>query len=423
MYWGILIFTLLICSNKVSGQTKLIKSGEVWLYYDKKQEPPSNWVTDNFEVEGWKSGYSPLGYGDSVVKAELDFGGDKLDKIVTVFFRKEFIIEDPYKFLIYILKLKRDDGAVVYLNGRELWRSNMPQGEVTATTFASALVVRGEVEKMFYTKLLLPSDFVTGKNIISISVHKANKSSVDCIFDLELIGSNEASMVGQLHKETAIRELKYEERLLERNYQQELKTRELEYELLQVSQRRLTTIIWGGGILFCLVLFTLLIVWFKTNRRTRNLRQSVLELEKKLCNRDTELMQGSIDSINNIRFLKELKARLKLLHNSGILLSNELEKLIVKIDVNLDDDESWNGLKKHFNAVHLGYYDKLLSLYPTLTEVELRHCIFIKLFLHTKEIAHFLNIDPKSVQASRYRIKKKMQLGEDIDLKEYLINI
>lgn len=81
------------------------------------------------------------------------------------------------------------------------------------------------------------------------------------------------------------------------------------------------------------------------------------------------------------------------------------------------------NLKKHFNEVNSGFVDRLISKYPLLTDIELRHCIFIKLHMQTKEIANILHIDPRSVQAARYRIKKKMDLDEGIDLRDYLLNI
>jgi len=49
--------------------------------------------------------------------------------------------------------------------------------------------------------------------------------------------------------------------------------------------------------------------------------------------------------------------------------------------------------------------------------------MFIKTHLQTKEIARILLIDPRSVQTSRYLIKKKMGLEETIDLREYLLDL
>ena len=122
--------------------------------------------------------------------------------------------------------------------------------------------------------------------------------------------------------------------------------------------------------------------------------------------------------------MKSIKKELELsLEDSLNSNRSNLQKIINKIDSNLEINDDWEILKKHFNAVNSGYYDRLTELHTTLTETELRHCIFIKLHMQTKEIASILNIDPKSVQASRYRIKKKMKLKENLDLRDYLLNI
>ena len=101
--------------------------------------------------------------------------------------------------------------------------------------------------------------------------------------------------------------------------------------------------------------------------------------------------------------------------------TKEFEKIISKIDFILDHDDEWINLKKHFNVIHTEFLDELNQITsPLLSESEIRHCVFMKLHMHTKEIARLMNIDPKSVQTSRYRLKKKMNLNENIDLKEYL---
>jgi DNA-binding CsgD family transcriptional regulator len=56
----------------------------------------------------------------------------------------------------------------------------------------------------------------------------------------------------------------------------------------------------------------------------------------------------------------------------------------------------------------------------TLTALDLKYCIYFMTGLETKEIASKLNIEPKSVRMTRYRIKKKLQLSESDDLYEYL---
>ena len=135
-------------------------------------------------------------------------------------------------------------------------------------------------------------------------------------------------------------------------------------------------------------------------------------------------MNTSINYYNNQQYLKELKKELeKNISLDAKSMKSSIENLINKLEFNIDYSDSWNNLKYHFNAIHSGFIEKLSKLHPTLSDTEIRHCVLMRLHLQTKEIAHILHIDPRSVQASRYRIKKKMNLSENDDLKKYLTSI
>jgi hypothetical protein len=87
------------------------------------------------------------------------------------------------------LFLLRDDGAVVYLNGTEVWRSNMPSGTITYTTHAST-TVSGAAEETFYQSPLLDSSLLNaGTNVLAVEIHQADAGSSDIGFDLELRGT------------------------------------------------------------------------------------------------------------------------------------------------------------------------------------------------------------------------------------------
>jgi hypothetical protein len=81
------------------------------------------------------------------------------------------------------LQLKRDDGAVVYLNGTEIARSSMPAGTITSTTLATDA---GGTEGQFFSFTVPASAFVSGTNTLAVEVHQASRSSSDVSFDLGL---------------------------------------------------------------------------------------------------------------------------------------------------------------------------------------------------------------------------------------------
>ena len=102
---------------------------------------------------------------------------------------------DPAALGPLTLRLLRDDGAVVYINGMEVFRSNMPAGTVTYTTPAST-AVGGADEQQFYTSTVDSSALVVGSNVIAVELHQSGGTSTDLSFDLELtatVGSGSAA--------------------------------------------------------------------------------------------------------------------------------------------------------------------------------------------------------------------------------------
>lgn len=120
----------------------------------------------------------------------------------------------------------------------------------------------------------------------------------------------------------------------------------------------------------------------------------------------------------------------------GILLEGILEKLTFishKIPVDRRDchdciskcilmlkqnrnNHIWREFRMRFSDVHTGFYDRLITVYPALTEHDLRLCAFIKLKMSSKEIALVLNQPVNSVKMARKRLREKLHI-EDISVK------
>lgn len=406
---------------ELSGQKKIIATGDNWFYYDAEGPLPLDWYSVK-NTSAWKNGASPLGYGDRFVITNISFGNDPRNKHITKYFKKTFLIDDPFKYLIYKLEVQRDDGVVVYLNGREVMRNNMPLGVVTDTTKANALVFNEINEMLVQTKLLSPEDLIAGMNIISASIHQAKATSSDCLFNLELIGSNQSEMIPLLLKEQAIKNLNLNLKLKELNHNQAIEKKNL--QIKQVTGYKHIFKILTFTILLSLILLFILFFnfWKNSKNKEATLNQKIAVLEEMSKSKDLEMMNLSINALTNKQLLKEVKRDIDETVNT-LGYNKNLKQVSSKIVYNLELEDEWGSLKKHFNVVHLGFVDTLSSLYPSLTDIELRHCIFIKLHMQTKEIANILHIDPRSVQAARYRLKKKLNLHEDTDLKEFLLKI
>jgi hypothetical protein len=89
-----------------------------------------------------------LGYGDGDETTVVSYGPDPAKKYITTYYPQAFTVTDPREFASLTLRLQRDDGAVVYLNGTEVVRSNMPTGTITLTTRAAS-GISGAAEDTF----------------------------------------------------------------------------------------------------------------------------------------------------------------------------------------------------------------------------------------------------------------------------------
>ena len=175
-----------IFEGTTSSET-LLRRGSVWKYLDNGSNAGTNWRNKSFNDTSWRSGAAELGYGDGGERTTLSYGGNAFAKHVTTYFRRKFNVTNPNKFSELDLRLRRDDGAIVYINGKEVARSGMPAGAVNYQTFASN-ISGGADETTYYSISIDPSSLVNGENLVAVEVHQATRTSSDLSFDLELAG-------------------------------------------------------------------------------------------------------------------------------------------------------------------------------------------------------------------------------------------
>jgi predicted phosphodiesterase len=179
--------TVILCavllSSSLIAQTRFINFGSSWKFLDNDTRP-ANWETTDYDDLSWSTGSGELGYGESDETTIVGFGPDANNKYITTYFRKTVNIPNPASFSNFTFNIERDDAFVLYVNGVEVGRNNMPAGAPTHSTFASA------VEDDEIVSLIVPSTaFSATFNVIAVEIHQVNLTSSDLSFDLELIGN------------------------------------------------------------------------------------------------------------------------------------------------------------------------------------------------------------------------------------------
>ncbi|SMO39495.1 hypothetical protein SAMN06265171_101516 [Chryseobacterium rhizoplanae] len=168
----------ILASSGIQAQTLIFNKNASWSYKDNNQAQPTGWNAQTYDISTWAVGNGPLGYGDPVTTT-INSG------LTTAYFAKDFTIDLSTLSDTMELGIMRDDGIIVYLNGEEVVRDNMPAGAVTFNTFSST-TIDGAAESVYNLFTIPKSKFVNGVNRLSIELHNRSTTSSDLRIDAYL---------------------------------------------------------------------------------------------------------------------------------------------------------------------------------------------------------------------------------------------
>jgi hypothetical protein len=184
--WFTRIQSITITTNPV--MSTLIHGGEIWKYSDTGEDLGTNWSQPDYDDSTWASGAARLGYGDPTVFTTVSYGPDPNNRYVTTYFRRWFVVPADVAFTNLNFRLSRVDGAVVWLNGQEAFRStNMPDGPIAYTSLALRATV-SELAHLFYPTNLAVTGLPAGTNLVAVEIHASKIYWPFKGFDLELLG-------------------------------------------------------------------------------------------------------------------------------------------------------------------------------------------------------------------------------------------
>ena len=153
-----------------------------WRYREGASEassPRSVWRKLDFnEDDSWKNGQTPIGYGDGDDKTTISMQG----KFSSLYLRRVFDIKAGEIPARLTLRIYVDDGAVVWINGKEVARVNVPEGTLRYNSFANN-------HEAAWEEVDIPSPgsiLKEGENIIAIHALNATLNSSDFSIDVEL---------------------------------------------------------------------------------------------------------------------------------------------------------------------------------------------------------------------------------------------
>ncbi|GGL56910.1 fibrinogen-like YCDxxxxGGGW domain-containing protein [Planomonospora parontospora] len=169
-------------------QDTLVGEAASWRWAHDGTDQGSAWRQTAFDDSAWSTGQAELGFGDSDEKTLIPAG--TTPRPITAYFRTAFTVTDPAAYRKLLIDLVRDDGAVVYVNGVEVARDNLPAGAVTNSTPALT-GLQERADERAKVRFEVPAGLlVAGRNTVAVEVHQANAWSADLSFALTMAGAS-----------------------------------------------------------------------------------------------------------------------------------------------------------------------------------------------------------------------------------------
>jgi|GEM_PF-272424 len=219
----VLLISMLLCNFFVpvnfavadtdSNDIVLLSKGSTWKYIDDGSNQGTAWREPAFDDSAWKSGLAPLGYPSSetnslngTIKTVIGYGSDENNKYPTSYFRKTFTVSDLSEVSNNGSILAGiDDAAVIYLNGHEIARTNLPSKsdvpeigfDKYVSDFGTGLNDATEKASLTFTLGAAEMSYlVEGMNVLAAEVHQGRADSSDVYWDMEFVAINSGGSGG-----------------------------------------------------------------------------------------------------------------------------------------------------------------------------------------------------------------------------------
>lgn len=152
--------------------------------------------------------------------------------------------------------------------------------------------------------------------------------------------------------------------------------------------------------------------------KNERLNADVIHKDKELANTAMGLVQKN-KHLNKIHLeLKKIQADIK-----DETVKSHLGSVMRRIEKEVDNDESWTVFETNFEQVHEDFLKRLRELHPDISPKELKLAAYLRLNISTKEISELMNISPRGVEISRYRLRKKLNLDRQQNLTDYILSV
>lgn len=232
--------------------------------------------------------------------------------------------------------------------------------------------------------------------------------------------------------------------ILSENFQKQLAEFDVKYKTLEkqseierlqseekLQKANFRNLLMGSlSIFFILVLVAYYyVLQRKRQKEIDELKMAKLEMEsKQLANqlelKNKELTTHALNMVQKNKMLSGISNSIvEIINSSNGDMSKNLKSLKRNVESSLQSEKEWNIFKTYFEQVNEGFIQQLNAINPQLSNNEVRLSTLLKLNMTNKEIASILNITHQSVKNAQYRLKGKLKIPANDDLRSFLLKL
>ena len=149
------------------------------------------------------------------------------------------------------------------------------------------------------------------------------------------------------------------------------------------------------------------------------------KLEAEIQFKNQELASATMHLVQKGEILLTVQEALNQIQEKSTqpALKKEIQQLLNLLNSDTKLDEDWEQFAFHFDQVHVDFLKRLREQFPQLSSNDHKLSAYLRMNLSTKEIAPLMNISVRGVEASRYRLRRKLGLPNDANLTEFMMGV
>ena len=206
---------------------------------------------------------------------------------------------------------------------------------------------------------------------------------------------------------------------------QEIYKKKTEIELLEkdkeIEKQKRRLIVAVLLIVFLIAFMIFYVLWRKAIRKKRALAREVVDLNTEVTTKKEEVNELLAETIIHLRSKEKLAENLSKLSHEEEGVS--LRSIIADLKADKLEDSKIVILKQNIESLNYEFLKSLKNQHPNLTKTDIEVCSFIKIGLSRKEISNLRKTSIDAIKSTRFRLKKKLNLGAEQSLDDYIKSI